>query len=479
MPIKINGSTSGYTEIKAADTAANNTLTLPSASGTLMTTGGSNTFTSNQIIEVTDNTNAALRITQLGTGEAIRVEDSTNPDSTPFVVDASGNVGIGKSPSYKLDVAAQANLNGVTIGANGDTVNGSSGLLAIQTGGTERMRIDSSGNVGIGTSAINYRLDVYRGSTNGSVAQFTGNNLGRGLLISTSQTSFADDTAILNAQMAGSGQMVLQTGGSERMRIDSSGNVGIGTGSPAYKLDVSATGTSIASAIRTNQTEAYIALKDSGTTIGNVRLGSSSNAMVMLAGGSERMRIDSAGGVGIGTTNGDPTANRVNGMYITQNGRLYARANGSWDMGRDGTTGVHISFYTDNGSARVTAGNISSNGSTTAYNTTSDYRLKENVQPLQGAITTVSQLRPVTFTWKEGYGGTSAGAKSFLAHELQEVFPDAVTGEKDAVDEDGNPVYQSVDQSKLVPLLTAALQEALKEISDLKTRMAALEGGAA
>ena len=121
------------------------------------------------------------------------------------------------------------------------------------------------------------------------------------------------------------------------------------------------------------------------------------------------------------------------------------------EVGRFTSTGAMATFYY-NGSA---VGNISTNGTTTAYNTSSDYRLKENVQLMVGALAKVSQLKPCTYTWKSN---GSAG-EGFIAHELAEVCPDAVHGDKDAVDEDGNPVYQGIDTSFLVATLTAAIQE--------------------
>jgi len=113
-------------------------------------------------------------------------------------------------------------------------------------------------------------------------------------------------------------------------------------------------------------------------------------------------------------------------------------------------------------------GSITYNNASTAYNETSDYRLKENVVPLTGAIDRLNQLQVRRFNFIADPDTTVDG---FLAHEAQEVVPESVTGEKDAVDENGNPEYQGIDKSKLVPLLTAALQEAIAKIETLEQRL--------
>jgi hypothetical protein len=195
------------------------------------------------------------------------------------------------------------------------------------------------------------------------------------------------------------------------------------------------------------------------------------DTIAFAEGGAETMRIDSSGTLLIGTTNTDPTFNRVNGFNLLAAGRLYSRASGSWDIGRDVTSGLHMTFYTDNGSARVTAGSISSNGSTTSYTTASDYRMKENIAPMTGALDKVQALKPITYDWKDEFVGTKKSTQGFIAHELQEVVPDCVTGKKDAVNEEGNPIYQGVDTSFLVATLTAAIQEQQTIINDIKAEL--------
>jgi len=132
------------------------------------------------------------------------------------------------------------------------------------------------------------------------------------------------------------------------------------------------------------------------------------------------------------------------------------------------TTAGHIIFENPNGDV----GAIVTNASSTAYNTSSDYRLKENVAPVTDGIARLQQLKPSRFNF---IADPDTVVDGFIAHEVQTVVPEAITGEKDAIDDDGNPIYQGIDQSKLVPLLTAALQEAIGEIESLKARVAALE----
>ena len=136
------------------------------------------------------------------------------------------------------------------------------------------------------------------------------------------------------------------------------------------------------------------------------------------------------------------------------------------------TQGAGQSFMFMANSAGNKAGSIDHTGTTTvAYTTSSDYRMKENIAPMTGALAAVTQLKPCTYTWKED----GKAGQGFIAHELQAVVPDCVSGEKDAVDADGNPKYQGIDTSFLVATLTAALQEAHGLIKNLEQRVAALE----
>ena len=143
-------------------------------------------------------------------------------------------------------------------------------------------------------------------------------------------------------------------------------------------------------------------------------------------------------------------------------------------------TGLSNHFIVINGNGTV--GSISANGSSTSYNTSSDYRLKENAVAISDGITRLKTLKPYRFNWKADANKTVDG---FFAHEVSAV-PEAVKGTKDAVADKDNatlgikkddPIYQQIDQAKLTPLLTAALQEAITKIETLETKVAALEAG--
>ena len=116
------------------------------------------------------------------------------------------------------------------------------------------------------------------------------------------------------------------------------------------------------------------------------------------------------------------------------------------------------------GSGATLVGNITVSSVATVYNTTSDYRLKESVKPLSGGLARVNALKPSVYNWKSD-GSTGEG---FLAHELAEVVPAAVTGEKDAVNADGTIKSQGIDMSRVVPILVAAIQELTAEVNALK-----------
>lgn len=190
--------------------------------------------------------------------------------------------------------------------------------------------------------------------------------------------------------------------------------------------------------------------------------GSNIGEWVWRSGSNERARIDSSGNLLVGTTSSFGSAKLQIGFdgSTTDGGRLRSTfSNG----------GTAFTFQNSSGTA---VGTIQLSNTTTTYNTSSDYRLKNSIAPMTDALAKVAALKPCTYKWN---ADGSAG-EGFIAHELAEVCPQAVTGEKDAVDADGKPQYQGIDVSFLVGTLTAAIHE-LKAIVDAQgAEIAALKG---
>jgi len=175
---------------------------------------------------------------------------------------------------------------------------------------------------------------------------------------------------------------------------------------------------------------------------------------------TERMRITSEGYLLV-----NATSNASNGMIAIEYARGTTAGMRIQDTVGSGGTGVIADFYNSSGTS---VGAITHNSSNTTYSTTSDYRVKENVKDLTGAIERIFRLNPCRFNFTESPDLTVDG---FIAHEVQDVVPEAVVGNKDDINEDGSYKLQGIDQSKLVPLLTAALQEALQKIETLEQRL--------
>jgi len=348
------------------------------------------------------------------------------------------------------------------------------------------------GNVGIGTDSpdsilhVNgYRLRLGDGASDSKLwgTPATGGSFLIGQSSSTGKIKFVSSTD------------------SNLMTILNGGNVGIGTDSPEFKLDVKSNSDAAPSAYLRGGKSSQGEIQNTGLIIGtqtDMAAGdyqgisftgyTSSSAIArgraaigveaingpgkmdlvfmtrfaddgtQLSSADEKMRITSAGEFGFGTT-----TNSV------QNGSIY------FQEIKDVNTYIKVGHKTGSASGAdflacyydgTQIGGVAQAGTTgVAFNTSSDYRLKENVVSMTGALDRISQLKPSRFNFIADADKTVDG---FLAHEVEEIVPEAITGEKDAVDKQGNPEHQAIDQSKLVPLLVGAIQELKAEIDELK-----------
>jgi hypothetical protein len=537
--------------------------------GTTPAAGTFTTLTANTSITGTLATAAQPNITSLGTITSFRstgIDD--NADALAITIDSSENVGIGvASPDTKLHVHKGASgLSGSPLSdstlvlensthnyltmlspSNKDSAlifgdadnnnvgsvgyNNSENRLAFGVNGSERMRIDSSGNLLVArTSNSGFgKLQVYGGADlaggNVLLCRDTGNvgiaavpsgeaaaahvvRLGDQVCIAeyddgsnpeqfnlfhnsdSAETYIETGTASVIQQRAGeiifknaaSGSAGAAISFSERMRINSSGNVGIGRTPVTYGsfqvLDVTGATGAIQKIVHTGnnvQLQAY-----ASSTVGAVGT-ATSHDLLFVTGDGERMRIDTSGNVGIGTTapeakmhiqetSGSAVAavfkNSVSSADSSTQPLLQLQFNGDASLGT-GTPFIKFANQSD------FIGSITGAASSVAYNTSSDYRLKENVDYDFNALNRVAQLKPARFNFIADADTTVDG---FLAHEVQDIVPEAITGEKDAVDDEGNPEYQGIDQSKLVPLLTKAIQEQQAQIDALQSEINLLKG---
>jgi hypothetical protein len=346
----------------------------------------------------------------------------------------------------------------------------------VRNGGSssaERMRIDSSGNVGVNCTPNNYSADhrsITLNAPTTPIIDLEVNGTRTGSIVAES-TKF-DFNAVTSVPIR------LLTADTERMRIDSSGRVGIFnstpsnyTGGGARSLVVgsnssASTGHGITIVGGSSATSSLAFTDNAGDGSANDYRGllqyvHSDDSLRIFTASSERMRL-SNGHLLVGTTNGTIIGN--GGIGLKSDGRIDASTSGGSTMllERRTNTGELIGIY--QGGNPV--GSIGVTSSSTSYATSSDHRLKENVADLTGATDRLKQLEPKRFNF---IADADTIVDGFLAHEVQSVVPEAITGTHNEVDDDGSPVYQGIDQSKLMPLLVATIKE-------LEARITALEG---
>ncbi len=395
------------------------------------------------------------------------VTPSVNADD--LFVESSGSTGITIG-------SGTANFGRINFGDSGDANIGiiqyehTTNAFAFTTNASERMRIDSSGKVGINNSAPSTELEVY------------------GTIKAHEKSGLAQASILIDALATGNPHLAFQQAGAYKGYIhyldasdticlnDGSGNglhyspsqqkLGIGTSSPSsyyanhLVVDIGSTAQSGITIVADSSNQAMLAFADgtSGDTRyrGYLDYNHSNDSLAFASAGTERMRIDSNGSVLIGTAS-EPTGSTGGAGFISDNaGRknliCATTSTGNFEL---------IEFRNPNG----TVGTIRTSGSNTSFNTSSDYRLKENIVEIENATARLKELKPKRFNFIADADTTVDG---FLAHEVSDIVPEAIHGTKDAVDEDGNPQYQGIDQSKLVPLLVKTIQELEARITTLE-----------
>jgi len=371
-----------------------------------------------------------------------------------------------------------------TITATGDTNTGiffpAADTIAFAEGGAEVMRIDSDGDVGIGTSSPLGRVHSSSASSgatpSGNANQLIAENSGNaGITIASGASSlgnlfFADsgDGADGYVQYDQSGRsMRFGTATAERARIDSSGNVGIGTSSPTQKLNVAAAGAVISlvqntastadARLRVQNTQSSLEMGQDGT--GGYLQQVGAYPLSFFVNSAERARIDSSGNLLVGTTS-QLQSSKLSVLGTGNIADFRTSSSSGYPLVCENTAAGSTSmiiFLT--GASTTTVGSITYNGSLTLYNTTSDQRLKENIEDADSASSLIDSLKVRKFDWKESNVHQRYG---FVAQELVTVVPEAVHQPEDT------EAMMAVDYSKLVPML-------IKEVQSLRQRITALE----
>jgi hypothetical protein len=364
--------------------------------------------------------------------------------------------------------------------------------IAFAEGGAEVARFDSSANMGLGTASPSAKLHVV-GGTSGSLnapAVLVQNN--RFLTFQNAASSgwgaaiYADSSD--NGWIGAVNNLILNTGSgaTERARITSTGNMGLGTSSPATKLEIAGNGNQT---IRLSNTEtsaqpndiigtleyysfdgdgahigAYVrAIQDPVDNFGRATaLTFGSNAVNVAV--TEGMRLSADGNLLVGTTLYNSS---FKGILISNNGRLYATADGipSGTFARLSNDGDVVTFVRTS----TAVGSVSVTTTATAYNTSSDYRLKNITGNLTGYKERLMSLQPKQGTWIVD----GSEFRGFLAHDFAGPYRASVTGEKDAVDAEGKPVMQAMQasSSEVMADLVAMVKELVTENASLKARL--------
>lgn len=358
---------------------------------------------------------------------------------------------------------------GATLGdASGDALTINSSAVSIPNGlnfDSNTFVIDATNNnVGIGTTSISYRLDVLnslrvQGTSFPSIYLNSTNTGGKNWRFYTGGTGQTDGTIILRND----------TDSLDTFVVTSSGNIGIGTSSPAYKLEVNggASAGFMRLASTANPTGFDIGVGGSGDPTAYI-YNRNNTPLLFATNNTERMRIDSSGNLLVGRTSA--SFNTIGAAILAGGGMYIENDGGCGDINRIGSDGVTFAFYRSGG----LVGNISVTTTATSYNTSSDYRLKDITGELTGYKERIMALQPKQGSWK----ADGSEFRGFLAHEFANQYPSLVNGEKDAVDAEGKPVYQGMQAggSETIADLVAFVKDLVAELDTVKAELNTLKG---
>ena len=352
------------------------------------------------------------------------------------------------------------------------TLTGGTGVVNLGSG---QFYKDASGNVGIGTSSPTGKLHVNGGTFDSfTISGNSTNSVGMRIQNSAaSSRNWNIRSSGGGPSSAGSFFIYDDTAAATRMSIDSSGNVGIGTTSPTHKLSV----TKGSAGVIANFTDGVAQTLQVTTGSGYVGFLNPNYGAITFRDGSnaETVRITDGGNLLVGTQNALISSLRRGISVLAPSGTFVAAAFANdggasaqtmdvWNKATSGNNSF-IAFSTE--ASATERGSISYNraGGLTVYNTTSDRRAKD----ILGNVTDSGELVDSLKVYNGIMKGATIARPMLIADEAQAITPYAVTGEKDAVDKDGNPVFQQIDVSSYVPLLIAELQSLRKRVAELES----------
>jgi len=398
-----------------------------------------------------------------------------------------------KATTLAVSGAATAQSWSVTgsVSVSGAGIWGTTTALAFNTNSTEVARFDTSGNLGLGVAPsawasgakalqMQYYSCLFESSAGKTILAFNARESAANVYkylqneYASCYQQVSGGHYWFNAASGTAGNTITFT---QAMTLDTSGNLGIGvtpvgsnrklevglTSAAAnyVRLNASSSGSALFESLASGTASAYFGINATASAIGGIAAGTfgigsaDTYALTFGTSNTERARIDSSGNLLVGTT----TSGGVNGATFDRstNANFITWINNS---AIDGAT--HASFRT----AGTQVGYIATSSGVTIFSTSSDYRLKKFVAPVTGSGERIDALNPVEFDWKE----TGSRARGFFAHEFQEVYANSVTGDKDAIDADGKPVYQGMQAGT-----AEVIADLVAEIKSLRVRLNALE----